>query len=182
MIDSQTRSNAQGNCSVKSLAGNVADSSLSSLSSAGGFRGRGSGEGGSGLGGWGGGGGWGGRGQGTFHPPCHILHCHMVHHPKGTSHNQYHWVSYHNSAKEQLKLFCSMTIQKFQAFHPVDNPCCRPFEPSSMVIMHLLEHTQVKCTDLSITTTYTVQLYLKHNHNNAPVIMHTDNVFTFQTP
>ncbi len=32
--------------------------------------------------------GWGrGRGQGTFHPPCHIVHYHMVLYPKGTSHN-----------------------------------------------------------------------------------------------
>ncbi len=30
----------------------------------------------------------GGRGQGTFHPPCHILHYHMVLRPKGTSHNK----------------------------------------------------------------------------------------------
>ncbi len=29
-----------------------------------------------------------GRGQGTFHPPCHILHYHMVLRPKGTSHNE----------------------------------------------------------------------------------------------
>ncbi len=39
-----------------------------------------------------GGGGFGrgrGKGQGTFHPPCHILHCHMVLHPKGTSHNDW---------------------------------------------------------------------------------------------
>ncbi len=28
------------------------------------------------------------RGQGTFHPPCHVLHYHMVLRPKGTSHNQ----------------------------------------------------------------------------------------------
>ena len=28
------------------------------------------------------------RGQGTFHPPCHILHCHMVLCPEGTSHNK----------------------------------------------------------------------------------------------
>ncbi len=35
------------------------------------------------------GGGWGG-GQGTFHPPCQILHYHMVLRPKGTSHNQVH--------------------------------------------------------------------------------------------
>ncbi len=32
---------------------------------------------------------WRGRGeQGTFHPPCHVLHYHMVLCPKGTSHNQ----------------------------------------------------------------------------------------------
>ncbi len=30
----------------------------------------------------------GGRGQGTFHPPCHVLHYHMVLCPKGTSHNE----------------------------------------------------------------------------------------------
>ncbi len=54
----QTRSSAQGNYSVKSLASNVADSSLSSLSSMGGrSRGRGvQGQGGLGVGGWGGGG------------------------------------------------------------------------------------------------------------------------------
>ncbi len=78
-----TRSSAQGNCSAKSLAGNVIDSSLSSTSHAvhgGGSRGRGSGGGGSRQGG-------GGGGQGTFHPPCHILHYHMVLRPKGTSHH-----------------------------------------------------------------------------------------------
>ncbi len=31
----------------------------------------------------------GGRGQGTFWSSCHILHYHMVLHPKGTSHNKY---------------------------------------------------------------------------------------------
>ncbi len=84
---SVTRSSAQGNCSAKSLPGNVADSSLSSLSSerrgvwgqgglgAGGVRGQGIREG-RGL----------GR-QGTFHPPCHVLHYHMVLRPEGTSHN-----------------------------------------------------------------------------------------------
>ncbi len=79
-----TRSSAQGNSSAKSLAGNVVDSSLSSLSSPGGSS-------------RGGGGGWGsgegvrvrgrGRGQGTFQPPCHTLHDHIVIRPKGTSHN-----------------------------------------------------------------------------------------------
>ncbi len=45
-----TRSSAQGNCSAKCLAGNDADSSLSSLSSVG-FQGRGPGRGrGRGLG------------------------------------------------------------------------------------------------------------------------------------
>ncbi len=29
-----------------------------------------------------------GEGQGTFHPPCHILHYHMALRPEGTSHNQ----------------------------------------------------------------------------------------------
>ncbi len=32
-----------------------------------------------------GGGVWQGRGQGTFHPPCHVLHYHMVLRPEGTS-------------------------------------------------------------------------------------------------
>ncbi len=88
------RSSAQGNCSAKSLAALVMLSILlcssilpcppclppAMLSM----------EGGSGLGGvwpWGvqvGGGGLGeGRGQGTFHPPCHILHYHMVLAQKG---------------------------------------------------------------------------------------------------
>ncbi len=48
---------------------------------AGGSRGRG-------CGGRGWGGGFGGRGQGTFHPPCKILHHHMVLRPEGTSHNE----------------------------------------------------------------------------------------------
>ncbi len=38
---------------------------------------------------WQGEGGW-GRGQGTFHPPCHILHYHLVLRPEGTSHNNAH--------------------------------------------------------------------------------------------
>ncbi len=90
----RTRSSAQGNCSAKSLAGYVIDSSLSSLSSTsyavhkGGLGGRGSG----GRGGLGRGRGVGegvkGRGQGTFYPLCHTLHDHMVLRPEGTSHNQ----------------------------------------------------------------------------------------------
>ncbi len=48
--------------------------------------GSGRGTGGEGVGGWGRGLGRRG-GQGTFHPPCHILHCHIVFRPKGTSHN-----------------------------------------------------------------------------------------------
>ncbi len=44
--------------------------------------------GGGGLGAGGSGGrGFRGQGQGIFHPPCHILHYHMVLRPKGTSHN-----------------------------------------------------------------------------------------------
>ncbi len=84
----QTRSSAQGNCSAKSLAALVmssilpysSNSSLSSLSSTsyaicreGGVQ-------------WGGGLA-GGGGQGTFHPPCHVLHYHLVLRPEGTSHN-----------------------------------------------------------------------------------------------
>ncbi len=60
----KTRSSAQGNCSAKSLADNVADSSLFSLSSmGGGVWGRGF---------WGGGFRWGegSWGKGTFHPPA----------------------------------------------------------------------------------------------------------------
>ncbi len=72
------RSNAQGNCSAKSLASNVINSSLSSLSLV--TRGDWWGVGG-------GGGGLRGRGQGTFHPPCHVLHDHMALRPKMTSHN-----------------------------------------------------------------------------------------------
>ncbi len=45
--------------------------------------GEGVGEGG---GGWGRGRGLGVGGQGTFHPPSHVLH--MVLRPKGTSHNE----------------------------------------------------------------------------------------------
>ncbi len=60
-------------------AGNVVDSSLSSLSSP--LRG------GLAEGGGGGGGGFGERGQGIFHPTWHILHYHMVLRPEGTSHN-----------------------------------------------------------------------------------------------
>ncbi len=68
----EIRSRAQGNCSAKSLAGNVADSSLSSLSSRGGSRAGGS-RGGLGAGGWGGGGGSGGEGRGHF---IHLaIHC-----------------------------------------------------------------------------------------------------------
>ncbi len=60
-----------------------------SLSSRGGGVQQGEGDlaGGGGLaGGWGEG--VGGGGQGTFHPPCHILHYHMVLRPEGTSHNK----------------------------------------------------------------------------------------------
>ncbi len=85
-----TRSSAQGNCSAKSLAGNIIDSSLSFLSSTS-YAVHGVVMGGSGGSGWGEGG-WErrveGRGQGTFHPPCHIRHYHMVLRPKGTSHSQ----------------------------------------------------------------------------------------------
>ncbi len=49
--------------------------------------GRGSGAGGSGAGGSRAGG-LGLGGQGTFYPPCHILHHHMVLRPEGTSHNK----------------------------------------------------------------------------------------------
>ncbi len=60
------RSSAQGNCSAKSLAGNVVDSSLSSLSSGGGGHGGGGlGEGVGGEEGWGRGGGLGGQGEGA---------------------------------------------------------------------------------------------------------------------
>ncbi len=85
-----TRSSAQGNCSAKSLDGNVVNSSLSSLSSishagwgrgpgvgvlgAGGFRGRG----------------LQGEGAGDISSTLpYILHYHMVLCPKGTSHNYY---------------------------------------------------------------------------------------------
>ncbi len=71
----ETRSSAQANCSAKSLAGNVVDSSVSSTSHAVQSWGVGEGEGVR------------GRGQGTFHPPCHKLHYHMVLRPEGTSHN-----------------------------------------------------------------------------------------------
>ncbi len=74
-------SSAQGNCSAKSLAALVMSSILPCPpclppvmlsvyvwgSGCGGLR---------------------GRGQGTFHPPCHILHDHMVLRPEGTSHNK----------------------------------------------------------------------------------------------
>ena len=88
----RTRSSAQSNCSAKSLAGNVADSSLSSLSSKGGPR-VGGGSGGRGFRGRGsGGGGWGGGlggGAGDISSSCHRLHHHMVLHRKGTSHNEF---------------------------------------------------------------------------------------------
>ncbi len=101
----KTRSSAQGNCSAKSLAGVVVDSSLSSLSSARGGEGLGVGglgAGGSGQGrglgrGRGGGGGGGlGRGRGAKGEGAgdisatlpYILHYHMVLRPEGTSHNK----------------------------------------------------------------------------------------------
>ncbi len=63
-----TRSSAQGNCSAKSLAGDVVNSSLSSLSSLWGVQwGEGGLVGGGGLAGGGGGGGGGGRGH-FIHP------------------------------------------------------------------------------------------------------------------
>ncbi len=79
-------------------AGNVVDSSLSSLSSPqgrGGTSGGSGREGGSGRG-RGSGRGEGVRGQGTFHPPCHMQHHHMVLRPEGTSHNEFtcgYWTS-----------------------------------------------------------------------------------------
>ena len=76
-------------CEVPCSVGHVVNSSLSSLSSTshalhrGGGLARGVGHGGFGWGrGLGRGRGVKGRGQETFHPPCH-----MVLHPKGTSHN-----------------------------------------------------------------------------------------------
>ncbi len=42
--------------------------------------------------------GQGGRGQGTFYPPCHILHYHMVLYPEGTSHNYKIAVASHDLA------------------------------------------------------------------------------------
>ncbi len=61
-----TRSSAQGNCSAKSLAGNVINSSLSFLSSRGGVQGQGGLGGGLGRGGgWGGGEGF-GEGEGDL--------------------------------------------------------------------------------------------------------------------
>ncbi len=104
-----TRSSAQGNCSAKSLAPVMSILHCSSIlpyhpylppvmlsvgggSSHGGVWMQG---GSSGEGGWGRGGGLGGRGQGTFHPPCHILHHHMVLRPKGTLHNKHKSVQEH---------------------------------------------------------------------------------------
>ncbi len=73
----------------KATAGNVADSSLSFLSSTGGPGAGGVwGQGGFGGGGVGGGGPE-GRGQGTFPSTCHVLRYHMVLRPKGTSHNEW---------------------------------------------------------------------------------------------
>ncbi len=116
------RSSAQGNWSAKSLAGNVIDSSLSSLSSAGGGS---RGQGGPGVGdlrvgvqgqGVGEGEGLRGRGQGTFHPPCHILYYHMVHRPKGTSHNKDFkpwWSFLLHSVRKGSKLMCvKKTVEK----------------------------------------------------------------------
>ncbi len=48
------------------------------------------------------GGGLRGRGQGTFHPPCCILHYHMVLRPEGTSHNNK--PKQHNSL--QILFYC----------------------------------------------------------------------------
>ncbi len=72
----QTRSSAQGNCRAKSIAGNVVDSSLSSLSE---------GEEGSSQGGSRPGGGGGGRGN-FIHPAVYCTATHGAC-PKGTSHN-----------------------------------------------------------------------------------------------
>ncbi len=47
---------------------------------------------------------------------------------------------------------------KFSLFSTHHNPFWRPFEPSSEVIMHLLEWAQVKCTDPSNTPTCAVWL------------------------
>ncbi len=103
VIQDKTRSSVQDNCSAKCLAP-VMSSILpcppcllhgGSSGGLGVWWGARAGGGGGGLGegrGVRGGGGW----QGTFHPPCHILHYHMVlrplhYHmvlrPKGTSHN-----------------------------------------------------------------------------------------------
>ncbi len=77
----RTRNSAQGNCSAKSLApgmSSILPCPPCLLHGRGVWRGRGIWQGEGGL----------GRGQGTFHPPCHILHDHMVLRPKGTSHNK----------------------------------------------------------------------------------------------
>ena len=84
--DNKKQCSRQLQCEVLCGVGNVVNSSLSSLSSVGGGS---RGLGGPGVGGvWGQGVGEGVRGQGIFHPPCHILHHHMVLLPEGTSHTK----------------------------------------------------------------------------------------------
>ncbi len=89
----KTRSSAQGNCSAKSLAGNAVMSSILPCPPCLQPRGSRWGEGEGVVGGGGGGGrgevGGGGWGWGTFHPPCHVLHHHIMLRPKGTSHNNH---------------------------------------------------------------------------------------------
>ncbi len=87
-------------------AGNVGDSSLSLSSPLGA---------GGGMSG-------GGRGQGTFYPPCHILHYHMVLRPEGTSHNQ--WVgSQHVVVSEfRLRIFRRVDLTRVVVLGPAFGP------------------------------------------------------------
>ncbi len=116
-----TRSSAQGNCSAKSLAGNVVDSSLSPLSSTSHANTnpqihRGGGQGG-------------GRGRGHFHPPaiyCTTTWCFALKGLRTTT---------PPDGPHQM----STTIDRNQGFSPKDSTAeaaCQTLQLSHLILVH----------------------------------------------
>ncbi len=113
--------------------------------------GQGSGHGRSGGGkGKGRGRGSGGGGQGIFWSSCHILHCHMVLRPKGTSHNK------HSTDAVFCLNFCAVTRQKQHPYHMRNIELC-PKDLYSLFGSRLLRiSTQIVRTRLSYSVQYSL--------------------------